>query len=98
MGGGRRDLRGREDRTVLFYPSFVGNEATDVRDATFQPIVKFDVDIRKGQCSNVVLSGDTTMLAGIGGHMDKEFIVLAPSTVKVKAVVPPVRTYSACIR
>ena len=51
---------------VLFQPSFVGKEASGIHDTTFQSIMKCDVDIRKDLYSNVVLSGGTTMFAGIG--------------------------------
>ena len=51
---------------VLFQPSFVGKEGGGIHDTFFQSIIKCDVDIRKDFCSNVVLSGGTTLFAGIG--------------------------------
>ena len=65
---------------VLFQPSFVGKEASGTHDTTFQSIMKCDVDIRKDLYGNVVLSGGTTMFAGIGERMTKELTALAPST------------------
>merc|ERR1712196_56402 len=56
---------------VLFQPSFIGKEASGIHDTTFQSIMKCDVDIRKDLYSNVVLSGGTTMFAGIGESMTK---------------------------
>merc|ERR1712154_613397 len=76
---------------VLFQPSMVGKEAAGVHDTTFQSIMKCDVDIRKDLYANVVLSGGTTMFAGIGERMTKELTALAPSTMKIKVVAPPER-------
>merc|ERR1712146_499926 len=76
---------------VLFQPSFIGKEASGIHDTTFQSIMKCDVDIRKDLYSNVVLSGGTTMFAGIGERMTKELTALAPSTMKIKVIAPPER-------
>ena len=73
---------------VLFQPSFVGKEASGIHDTTFQSIMKCDVDIRKDLYANVVLSGGTTMFAGIGERMTKELIALAPSAMKIQVVAP----------
>ena len=45
---------------------------------------KCDVDIRRDLFCNVVLSGGSTMLPGIGERMTKELSALAPSTVRIK--------------
>merc|ERR1739847_222500 len=82
---------------VLFQPSFIGKEASGIHDTTFQSIMKCDVDIRKDLYGNVVLSGGTTMFAGIGERMTKELTALAPSTMKIKVVAPPERKYSVWI-
>jgi len=59
--------------------------------------MKCDVDIRRDLYQNVVLSGGTTMFAGIGERMTRELTALAPSTVKIKVVAPPERKYSVWI-
>merc|ERR1712032_1765139 len=82
---------------VLFQPSFIGKEASGIHDTTFQSIMKCDLDIRKDLYANVVLSGGTTMFAGIGERMTKELTALAPSTMKIKVVAPPERKYSVWI-
>jgi len=82
---------------VLFQPSFIGKEASGIHDTTFQSIMKCDVDIRKDLYANVVLSGGTTMFAGIGERMTKELTALAPSTMKIKVIAPPERKYSVWI-
>ena len=56
--------------------------------------MKCDVDIRKDLYANVVLSGGTTMYAGIADRMSKEITALAPASMKVKIIAPPERKYS----
>jgi len=82
---------------VLFQPSFIGKEASGIHDTVFQSIMKCDVDLRRDLYSNIVLSGGTTMLPGIGERMTKELTALAPSTMKIRVVVPPERKYSVWI-
>ena len=82
---------------VLFQHSFIGNETCRCNDTTARSIMKCDVDIRKDLYANVVLSGGTTMLRGIGERMTKELTALAPSAVKIKVVAPPERKYSVWI-
>ena len=82
---------------VLFQPGLLGKEASGIHDTTFQSIMRCDVDIRKDLYSNVVLSGGTTMFQGIGERMTKELTALAPSTIRIKVVVPPERKYSVWI-
>ena len=55
----------------------MGLEQDGVQIATFNSIMKCDVDIRKDLYSNIVLSGGTTMFSGIVERMTKE--VRSPS-------------------
>jgi actin-related protein len=82
---------------VLFQPSHVGKEIKGVHEATYDTIMKCDVDIRKDLYGNIVLSGGTTMFAGIAERMTKEVTALAPSSMKIKVVAPPERKYSVWI-
>jgi len=82
---------------VLFQPSFIGKEASGIHDTTFRSIMMCDVDVRKDLYANVVLSGGTTMFPGIGERMTRELTALAPSTIKIKVIVPPERKYSVWI-
>ena len=59
--------------------------------------MKCDVDIRKDLYANTVLSGGTTMYPSIMDRMQKEIIVLAPSTMKIKIIASPERKYSVWI-
>ncbi|KAM9995485.1 hypothetical protein ACTFIY_001670 [Dictyostelium cf. discoideum] len=78
---------------ALFQPSFLGMESAGIHEATYNSIMKCDVDIRKDLFGNVVLSGGSTMFPGIADRMDKELTALAPSTMKIKIIAPPERKY-----
>ena len=82
---------------ALFQPSFLGMETAGVHETTYNSIMKCDVDIRKDLYANVVLSGGTTMYAGIADRMSKEITALAPASMKVKIIAPPERKYSVWI-
>ncbi|XP_066979014.1 actin-2, muscle-specific-like [Macrobrachium rosenbergii] len=81
----------------IFQPSFLGMESVGVHETVHISIMKCDIDIRKDLLANIVLSGGTTMYAGIADRMQKEITNLAPSTVKVKIIAPPERKYSVWI-
>lgn len=82
---------------ALFKPELLGNEMTGIHTTTFTSIMKTDIDIRKDLYSNMVMSGGTTMFAGIASRVQKELEALAPSSVKIKVVAPPERQYSVWI-
>lgn len=82
---------------ALFQPSFLGLEAQGIHETTYASIMKCDLDIRKDLYGNIVMSGGTTMYAGISDRMQKEITALAPSSMKVKIVAPPERKYSVWI-
>merc|ERR1712099_142707 len=82
---------------ALFQPSFLGMETAGVHETTYNSIMKCDVDIRKDLYANIVLSGGTTMYAGIADRMSKEITALAPPTMKIKIIAPPERKYSVWI-
>ncbi|XP_064333443.1 actin-like isoform X4 [Camelus dromedarius] len=75
-------------------PSFLGLEACGIHETTFNSLMKCDIDIHNNLCSNIVLSGGTTMYPGFTNRMQKEINALAPSTVKVKIIAPHERQYS----
>merc|ERR1711963_805772 len=75
----------------------IGNERFRVPEATYNSIMKCDVDIRKDLYVNTVMSGGTTMYPGIADRMQKEITALAPSTIKIKIIAPPERKYSVWI-
>jgi len=82
---------------ALFQPSFLGMEAVGCHETTYNSIMKCDVDIRKDLYGNIVMSGGTTMYAGIADRVQKEVAALAPPTMKIKVIAPPERKYSVWI-
>jgi len=82
---------------ALFDPSMIGMESSGIHMATFDSIQVCDIDIRKDLYANTVLSGGTTMYAGIADRMQKELTTLAPNTMKIKVIAPPERKYSVWI-
>ena len=82
---------------MLFNPAIIGMESVGIHETTYNSIMKCDVDIRKDLYANVVLSGGTTMYAGIADRMSKEITALAPASMKVKIIAPPERKYSVWI-
>ena len=82
---------------TLFKPSFIGLEQAGIHQATYDSIMKCDVDIRKDLYGNTVMSGGTTMFDGIDTRMAKELTALAPPTMQIKVVAPPERKYSVWI-
>lgn len=82
---------------VLFQPSLIGMESAGIHETSYNSIMKCDLDIRKDLYGNIVLSGGSTMFAGIADRMSKEITALAPSSMKIKVVAPPERKYSVWI-
>ena len=82
---------------ALFMPSLLGSECAGIAETTYSSIMKCDIDIRKDLYANVVLSGGTTMYAGIADRMQKDITALAPNTMKIKIIAPPERKFSVWI-
>src|SRR3546814_13580852 len=68
----------------IFQPSFLGRELAGIHEATYNSIMKCDVDIRKDLYGNVVLSGGTTMFPGLADRMQKERANPDPSKTKLQ--------------
>ena len=82
---------------ALFQPSLLGLDIDGADETTFKSIMKCDLDIRRDLYGNVVLSGGTTMYAGIAERLTKELTNRAPPSMKVKVVAPPERKFSVWI-
>ncbi|XP_060086214.1 actin, cytoplasmic-like [Ylistrum balloti] len=82
---------------VLFQPSMKGMEAEGIHELVHKSVMTSDIDIRKDLYSNTVLSGGTTMFAGIADRMSKELSAIVPNSMKVKVIAPPERKYSVWI-
>ncbi|CAE7158964.1 unnamed protein product [Rhizoctonia solani] len=77
-------------------PSFLGQEAAGIHEATYNSIFKCDLDIRRNLCGNVVLSSGTTVYHGIADRI-QEPSLLSPASMKVKISPPLERKYSVWI-
>lgn len=82
---------------ALFKPELLGNEMTGMHATAYNSIMKTDIDIRKDLYNNIVMSGGSTMFAGIAARVQKEIESLAPPTMKIKVIAPPERQYSVWI-
>lgn len=81
----------------MFQPLMAGHNYPGIHDQLFNSIMQCDVEIKKDLYNNIVLSGGSTMFAGIGERMTKELAALAPSTMKIVVDAPPERKHSCWI-
>jgi len=81
---------------VLFKPSLIGKEFGGIHEQVYQAIAKSDVDVRKDLYQNIVLSGGTTLFAGLPERLTKEVQKLAPSAIKSKVKVIAVQEREFC--
>ena len=82
---------------ALFQPSFLGMEFAGIHETIYNSIMRCDLYERRNMCSNIVLSGGSTMFPGFADRMQKEITTLAPPTTKIKIIAPPDRKYSVWI-
>lgn len=84
---------------ILFKPSLIGKEFGGIHEQVHQAITKSDVDVRKDLYQNIVLSGGTTLFAGLPERLTKEVQKLAPQATKslVKVIAVPERKYCSWI-
>merc|ERR1712234_75786 len=78
---------------VLFNPSMIGMESVGIHEALCNCVKSCDIDIRKDLFSNIILSGGTTMYAGIADRVQKEVTDASAPTLKIKVIAPPERKY-----
>jgi len=50
----------------------IGKEYDGIHELTYKSVMKADVDVRKELYGNIVLSGGTTMYAGIAERLSQE--------------------------
>jgi len=75
----------------------IGKEAVGLHEIAYNAIMKCDVDVRKDLFGNIIMSGGSTMFFGLTDRLQKELVLLAPPTIKIKIVAPPERKYSVWI-
>jgi len=82
---------------VLFNPAMIGMESVGIHESLCNCVKSCDIDIRKDLFSNIILSGGTTMYAGIADRVQKEVTDASAPTLKIKVIAPPERKYSIWI-
>merc|ERR1712025_1229350 len=83
---------------ALFDPTLIGMESgKGIHEATYNSIMKCDIDIRTELYNNICLSGGTTMFRGLQERMQKEITALAPPGNKIRVLAPEERKYSVWI-
>ena len=68
-----------------------------IHEHLYQSINKCDANVRKELYSDIVLSGGSTLFAGIEDRLLSEMTKLAPKDVVCKIIAPPDRKYSVWI-
>jgi len=82
---------------VLFQPSLVGSEERPIHDVLMTSILQSDMDLRSTLFSNIVLSGGSTMLPGLGDRLLYEVRARAPERTRIRISAPPERKDSAWV-
>jgi len=81
---------------AIFFPDLIkeGDEALGMHKMSFESIQDCDIDIRKDLYSNVILSGGTTLYAGLPDRLEKELDAMCPQQNMVKIIASQDRYYS----
>lgn len=82
---------------VLFQPSLIGSEERPIHDVLLTSILQSDMDLRPTLFSNIVLSGGSTMLPGLGDRLLYEVRSRAPERTRIRISAPPERSESAWV-
>ena len=82
---------------VLFQPSLIGSEERPIHDVLLTSILQSDMDLRSTLFSNIVLSGGSTLLPGLGDRLLYEVRARAPERTRIRISAPPERRDSAWV-
>lgn len=84
---------------VLFQPSQIGSELAGIHEQVVMSINSSDFDVRRDLYQNIILSGGSTLFAGLPERLAKEVMRLAPQNLKSRVNVSalPERKYSSWI-
>jgi actin-related protein len=81
---------------ALFFPDLIkeGDEVEGMHKMCYSSITECDIDIRTDLYSNVILSGGTTLYAGLPDRLEKELDAMCPQQNVVKIIASGDRYYS----
>ena len=82
---------------VLFQPSLIGSEERPIHDVLLTSILRSDMDLRSTLFSNIILSGGSTLLPGLGDRLLYEVRSQAPERTKIRISAPPERRESSWV-
>jgi len=82
---------------ILFQPHLVGKEFGGLHDMVVESIGVSDIDLRRTLYQNVLLSGGTTMMEGLGKRLLNEVKNKCVKDMKIKIMAPPERKFSTWI-
>lgn len=82
---------------VLFQPSLIGSEERAIHDVLLTSILQSDMDLRSTLFTNIVLSGGSTLMPGLGDRLLYEVRQRAPERTKIRIMAPPERKESAWV-
>jgi len=82
---------------VLFRPSMIGKDFDSVDKMVYNGINNCDIDVRRTLYENILLSGGSTMYAGMKERLCQDVQALANPNVSVKVTAPNDRKYSVWI-
>ena len=82
---------------VMFNPTLLGQQSPGIQTATYDSIMKCDIDTRTELYRNIFLVGGTTKLPGLDFRLRKEMKELLPIGVRIGVNAPPERKYSVWI-
>ncbi len=82
---------------VLFEPSLIGSEERPIHDVLLTSILQSDMDLRSTLFSNIILSGGSTLLPGLGDRLLYEVRSRAPERTKIRISAPPERRESSWV-
>lgn len=68
---------------AFFKPDLEGVSCPGIHNVLFDSIIAFPIEMREEMCSNIVLSGGTTMMNGFSERLNDEFSNLASKSWKV---------------
>ena len=82
---------------VLFQPFLFGSEERPIHDVLLTSILQSDMDLRSTLFSNIILSGGSTLLPGLGDRLLYEVRSRAPERTRIRISAPPERRESSWV-
>jgi actin-related protein len=81
---------------AMFDPSHIGSESPGFHEGVALSIKGCDFDLKKEFCSNILLSGGSTMFQGMDNRMKKEVSSLFPAYSNCINVIPSIKNATWC--